>query len=103
MGELVKPIILLLTKILAVLQERNGREVMDVPQLAAYLGHSQSHIWGLVALNLIPVTRTPGARGGQRGGVRFFKPIIEQWLRDRTTYSAAEVRALNDGRRRRAA
>lgn len=52
------------------------REVMDIIELAKYLGIGKSKIYNLIRLKKIPASRI----GRQ---YRFSKSIIDQWLKER--------------------
>lgn len=51
-------------------------EVMDIKQLAQYLGMGRSKIYGLIRIKKIPASRI----GRQ---YRFSKQLIDSWLRER--------------------
>jgi excisionase family DNA binding protein len=52
------------------------REVMDIRDLASYLGIGKSKIYALIRLKKIPASRI----GRQ---YRFSKGVIDQWLKER--------------------
>lgn len=73
-------------------------EVMDVPQLAAYLGVSRSKTYAMIGTyDGPPFSRLPGRCK------RFRKAAVDQWLRAREVRCAYDERRLLDGRRKRAA
>lgn len=56
--------------------KREYKEVMDIKDLAQYLGIGKSKIYGLIRQRKIPASRI----GRQ---YRFSKEVIDSWLRER--------------------
>lgn len=74
----------ILERIAAALEaQRPARQVMDAGQLADYLGISESKVRAQTAEYKIPHKRIEGQ-------VRYFRPVIDEWLREGTITSAAE-------------
>jgi hypothetical protein len=76
-------------------------DVMQVPDLAEYLHLSQAKVWELKGDFKVPFTVIPSRKSSKktRGAVRFYKPVIDQWLVDMTVRSPEDARRLQDGRR----
>jgi excisionase family DNA binding protein len=58
------------------IQNKEAREVMDILELAVYLGLGKSKIY-----NLIRQKKIPASRIGRQ--YRFSKAVIDQWLKER--------------------
>lgn len=81
----------LLQQILEAVRQQTGKPVMNIREVAKYLGVSKSLIYELKALYKIPFTEIGGR-------LVFVKTAIDQWLANRTVYSSEEHRNLLDGR-----
>lgn len=60
-----------------------SREVMSVKEVAEYLGFGVAKIYRMVDAKQLPVARI----GGQ---YRFYKPVIDEWLRAKSMESMRE-------------
>jgi excisionase family DNA binding protein len=71
---------------------RTTKEVMDIRELAGYLGIGKSKIYGLIRQRKIPASRI----GRQ---YRFSKEVIDSWLRESLITQPAEPQGrLFEGR-----
>lgn len=70
------------------------REILDVPQLASYIGVSRSRAYQMIGLHDgPPFVRLPGRCR------RFRKVAVDNWLKEREVQCADDERRLMDGRR----
>jgi len=60
-----------------------SREVMSVKEVASYLGFGVAKIYRMVDAKELPVARI----GGQ---YRFYKPVVDEWLREKSMESLRE-------------
>ena len=58
------------------MENKNDKQVMDIKELAEYLGIGKSTIY-----NLIRQKKIPAARIGKQ--YRFSKDVVDSWLRDK--------------------
>ena len=58
------------------MENKNDKQVMDIKELAEYLGIGKSTIY-----NLIRQKKIPAAKIGKQ--YRFSKDVVDSWLRDR--------------------
>jgi excisionase family DNA binding protein len=69
-------------------QKNEVREVMDILELAKYLGLGKSKIY-----NLIRQKKIPASRIGRQ--YRFSKVVIDQWLNERLITAPEETTLFN--------
>ncbi len=58
------------------MENKNNKQVMDIKELAEYLGIGKSTIYNLIRLKKIPASKI----GKQ---YRFSKDIVDSWLKDK--------------------
>lgn len=58
------------------MENKNDKQVMDIKELAEYLGIGKSTIY-----NLIRQKKIPAAKIGKQ--YRFSKDVVDSWLRDK--------------------
>lgn len=64
-------------------EKRESKEIMDIKELAVYLGIGKSKIYSLIRLKKIPASRI----GRQ---YRFSKTVIDEWLKERLITQGAD-------------